>query len=643
MRFIMFGLIVLFPVMAAANTISVPSDAPTIQDAISLSSDGDTILIADGLYYGEGNEGIECQGKAIHIRSETGPQSCLLYGSEDRLAFHIHQGEIDTTIIEGLTILGFRALDGEGGAVVCNQTSPRIINCRFLDNITSTIVNAFGGAILCLGSDALIESCLFERNKAEGGFLGAGYGGAIAARGGQLTVYNCTFINNSCNDGISTGGGGSIFGDNDASIGIYLCTFRSTGGIRVNSGSLVMAYCEITEANASYDTPVNLDASPFLITHCKFNDNFQTTLYANECNVELNATEIIGNIASQRCGGIILQNSTGTVIDCLIANNVSTAPIETTPAGGMYLSGSSLRLANVTVTGNTTNNNSGGIHIVDSEIEIENSILWGNSPDQIQVPSGESPSIRFSVVQGGYAGESVFDLDPLFVEGLWGGYYLSNTDSGQAQDSPCLNAGSSASEEVCFKIIETFQVCLDERSTQTDGNPDVGLVDLGFHFPCTTPPPSPTPTRTSVPTSTARPSSTPTPTATRTPTPTQTPLTTGVTIDMPSSTFHEGDEFYCNAIVAIAGELPLQNHPLFIILDILGSCYFAPSFSEELDDYLAAYPEFPSGLTTIQVIPKFYWPSGVSPMEGIIWYGALTNPEMTQVYGEMDSFSFGWE
>ena len=60
-----------------ANTIDVPADQPTIQDAINSAVDGDEIVVAPGIY----PEVIDLLRKAITVRSSEGPQVTIIDGT----------------------------------------------------------------------------------------------------------------------------------------------------------------------------------------------------------------------------------------------------------------------------------------------------------------------------------------------------------------------------------------------------------------------------------------------------------------------------------------------------------------------------------------------------------------------------------
>ena len=159
---------------------------------------------------------------------------------------------------------------------------------------------------------------------------------------------------------------------------------------------------------------------------------------------------------------------------------------------------------------------------------------------------------------------------------------------------------------------------------------------------------SPTPTPTPSASASFTPSPSPTPTSSHSPTPTPTPSSgecghTGVTIEMPKKRFYPGDTCNCKALVCNATTTALEGYPLFVILDVYGSYFFAPSFNSQFDTYLNDYTQFPLGLTTVTVLDDFQWPSGVDPLNGINWYGALTDPAITQIVGEWSVFEFGWD
>ncbi|MCK5172374.1 MAG: hypothetical protein KAR47_03230 [Planctomycetes bacterium] len=50
----------------------------TIQAAINAANDGDTVMISDGVYTGQGNRDIDFLGKAIIVCSKSGAEKCTI-------------------------------------------------------------------------------------------------------------------------------------------------------------------------------------------------------------------------------------------------------------------------------------------------------------------------------------------------------------------------------------------------------------------------------------------------------------------------------------------------------------------------------------------------------------------------------------
>ncbi len=133
---------------------------------------------------------------------------------------------------------------------------------------------------------------------------------------------------------------------------------------------------------------------------------------------------------------------------------------------------------------------------------------------------------------------------------------------------------------------------------------------------------------------------TPTPTVTPDPVPTQSPFT-GLSLWMNSNHYRPGDRCLCIVTVHNFTGEKLRNLPLFVILELCGEYFFAPSFGA-FDNYLDRFPEFSPGVTTITVVEEFLWPTGFESDCSAKFYAALTDPGVARIIGEMDVWEFSW-
>lgn len=213
-------------------------DYPTIQDALNAAAEGDTVLLADGVFTGEGNRDLSMHGRAIVVRSQSGnPATCTLdaqgTAADPHRAFLFWNQEGPGSVLSGLTLTGGH-LESDvmqynlcGGAVYCdNATSPRIENCVFTDN-TVLGETQFGGAVACYRSSVELRDCVFTGNTAT-------KGGAVGVIDYSTpSLVNCLFV---ANEALSSGGAVYASGSN-ALVTITSCTF--TGNVNPSySGTL---------------------------------------------------------------------------------------------------------------------------------------------------------------------------------------------------------------------------------------------------------------------------------------------------------------------------------------------------------------------------------------------------------------------
>jgi hypothetical protein len=173
---------------------------------------GDTILLADGRYSGEGNWDIRLGSKNIVLTSDNGPENTIIDIQGLGRGIICDSGEDSTTLVEGITITnGFcAAYDSLGGAgMLCYRSSPTIRNCVFIDNHAEGA--SVGGGLYIKESSPVIRDCEFLNNTAHSG------AGAFSDSSSSSLV-NCVIANNRA----ETSGGGIM--NSGSLVGIENCT-----------------------------------------------------------------------------------------------------------------------------------------------------------------------------------------------------------------------------------------------------------------------------------------------------------------------------------------------------------------------------------------------------------------------------------
>ena len=144
----------------------------------------------------------------------------------------------------------------------------------------------------------------------------------------------------------------------------------------------------------------------------------------------------------------------------LIKNNVINANWN---GGGIQVSAGTPTIQNCTIIANSVGLSCGGGTPI-----VKDCIIWNNGGDV----GGLSASMvsNCCIKSGAFNGTNgCFATDPLMTAG----YFLSQIAAGQASNSPCLNAGSQSATAAG----------MDAYTSRTDGQPDAGTVDIGYHFP----------------------------------------------------------------------------------------------------------------------------------------------------------------
>jgi len=235
---------------AIARDIHVPGEQPTIQAAINVASDFDRVIVADGVYRGDGNRNIRFNGKKITVMSANGPENCIVDAENASTVFWLdHPWEDQNTILQGFTITGGSSNFGAG--IRCGSGTTAIVkDCIIVGND----VEFDGGGIGIGSASPTFINCVIVGNTAGGG------GGAVNVfNNSNATFINCTIAGN------TSPGGAVLLGGADPDATFVNCIIygnQAPQAIRVDAGEAVATYSDI---EGGFTGAGNIDADPLFV------------------------------------------------------------------------------------------------------------------------------------------------------------------------------------------------------------------------------------------------------------------------------------------------------------------------------------------------------------------------------------------
>ena len=327
-------------------------------------------------------------GDTVHVAAG-------LYGTASTgevFPIHMIDGVLQGASSGSVTILG------NGSAAVIQATG--IGSAAAIDGFTIT-----GGSP---GLD-LSDSALTISDNVISGNTGSITGGGIHTVSGSVRI-----VNNLIRGNTATYGGGIVVEDADSS--------------RIESNTIENNVA--TQGGGGID--VCLNANPAIAHNIIRNNSAHVgggIMSEIGCLPRITETVIQGNSADPTAGGkggaIALFSGSAILENCLIVGNTSS---------DFAISGTNsaaTKIVNCTIA----DNGPAGIGRFSTSwpfsVEVRNSILRNSGSE---IDSGTVATIRYSDVEGGYAGAGNFDADPRFVTPA-ADYHLTPT-------SPCIDAGA---------------------------------------------------------------------------------------------------------------------------------------------------------------------------------------------------------
>jgi hypothetical protein len=372
--------------------LRVPSEYATVQLAIDASWHGDSILVAPGTYTGPGNRDIDLLGKRIIVTSHAGAGVTIIDCQADTLnphrGFYLHSGEDSSTVISGFTIQHAAIGAWDGGGIMCEGSSPSILNC--VVRYCTTSAGGVGAALACESSSkARIVNCEFYENTAS-------WGGAAFVYNASPTFRNCVFRRNTSRDDGS-----------QASLGGAICIWHDIPGQN-----------DVTTIDSSTFS-ANTCSSPYLAyggAICDYPSIAGISPKLNITNSVIDSNKVVGLPGSSavRGGAVCAFRDSVIIRGSTFRGNEATAANLISNAGAIYWNSVSgpgiLSIDSCIVVSNRCENIGGGVRSGTGQTTVSRSTISGNSAGTSGggISTAGSLHLDHSIISYSQDGEGVY-------------------------------------------------------------------------------------------------------------------------------------------------------------------------------------------------------------------------------------------
>lgn len=338
---------------SGSKTIKVPEDYQSIQKAINMSQNGDTIVVATGRY----TEQVDFRGKKVTLRSQDPDNpnvvnQTILSGNKEGNVVEFRGQETNSAVLEGFTIK--HGLETYGAGIIIRNASPTIRN-----NVITKNGAKIGGGIYVAGKKA---TPLIEGNSISGNIA--------TERGGGIEVrYEASprIINNKIDNNLAMEGAGlEISYGANPEVRDNVIT-GSWAGADMRFPFHAKKYFETSNFKETYEEFPNFGSGILIVNGCSptIVDNLIGDSFGGGVAILLNSSprlvgnRVVRNQGEQLGGGLLIGlDSSPELVENEIGNNRAIR------GGGIYIiNKSSPKIKNNHIYSNKARAEGGGVFV----------------------------------------------------------------------------------------------------------------------------------------------------------------------------------------------------------------------------------------------------------------------------------------